>query len=254
MFFFRADAVLAEFERQLAQHPQAMAQLGVAGPGPAALAAVDLARELDVVGLALGGEALGAQPRGPTQLAGALHLGQLRAALPGPGVRATRGAARHLAVGELVELAEVLVAHAVGRRLTEAADLLRGEPGPAVLATGDAARHLLVLHGAEQRGGQRRGAVVTAIVAAIVARRAAAIVAARAVVPRPITLRPITWRPVWPWTTRTIALRTPTLTARTLPAHGVARATLTRPIAAHLCLWPARTTVCATIRTNTRPA
>src|SRR5690606_16161317 len=66
-------------------------------------------------------------------------------------------------------------------------DLLGGEPRPGVLAPGDPARHLLVLHGAEQRGGQRGGGVAP--------RRGAApaVVTARAIVASLATV--VTWRP-----------------------------------------------------------
>ena len=65
------------------EHVAPARQLRVVAPEgfEAALAPVteryDMEWQLDVVGLALGGEAGRAQPRRPTQLAGALHLGEL---------------------------------------------------------------------------------------------------------------------------------------------------------------------------------
>src|SRR5690606_32346977 len=122
---------------------------------------------------ALGGDTLVAHAGGRLEPAVALEVGELGPALPQPGVGAAGGAAADVAVDELAVLGEVRVTHALGRLLAEVTQLLGGEPGPGVVAAADPARHLLVLHGAEQRRGERRGGVAPAIGAA---RRAASVV------------------------------------------------------------------------------
>src|SRR5690606_34853141 len=144
---------------------------------PGAAAGVHLARDLDVLGLALGGEALVAEPRRPAELAHAhlLQERELGPALPGPGVGAAGVAAGHLGVVELAQLAEVLVAHPLRRRLAERSDLLRREPRPGVGAAADPAGDLLVGERGEERGLQRRRALIAITIAAAIVGSGAAI-------------------------------------------------------------------------------